>query len=373
MLLYFIPIVCSFIISFDKRIANAYGIRYIYFICTCLFFTCGYMTGDDWVNYEFAYNTKNEFEESGYNLIADLFKYIGFSYTFFRITCKIILFCLTWNFIRKFNVNFYFLIMMFVSTYALYLYINDTARNLFAYVIFLYSTLYYFEKKYTKMFVLLLSGMLFHLSIILVIPLLFLNNIKVKSSILIMIFIFFNLLFISNIFIVSFLKNYSTYIPIVGDKISVYINLLDSLPNLNELQGRLFSIGLLIRYFCFWMLIKYRNDILKLKYGHIIFSYTFVYLILYRLGVSVVVIQRISYYFFIFYLISFASYVFFIKRIILYKVTMFFISLLVCFKTITESYRYIPYTNVITYILKGKLLPYAEREDYNILKTPYKK
>jgi hypothetical protein len=127
---------------------------------------------------------------------------------------------------------------------------------------------------------------------------LFVNNIRLKSSTLVIIFVGFNLILLSNSFLIDFLKNYAVFIPALGDKVSIYLNLLDAFPNLVELQGRLFSFGLLIRFFCFILLIKYRKEILSMKYGRMIFSYTFIYLLLFRLGVTIVVCQRFSYYFF---------------------------------------------------------------------------
>lgn len=50
---------------------------------------------------------------------------------------------------------------------------------------------------------------------------------------------------------------------------------------------------------------------------------------------------------------------------------MLIISITLCVKTVTTSYRYVPYTNILPYVFRG-YLSYSERENFNIRNTPYK-
>lgn len=373
MIVYITPFIFCFLISLDHKWALNRQLRPILFVLLATIFCGGLMTGNDWPTYEYNYDHDvSERMEIGYYYYAKLWQQLGIPFVFFRFINKVIVFYIYWRFIDFLRVPFYFTLMIFCGTFALYCFINDPFRSLFSFGFFLLAVMAMLKKNNMISFFLLFIASLFHISTLLILPCFFIKRIQWKSIYIIAFYIIFNISFSSNTLILEVMKLFS-WLPFVGDKIVIYLGMVEQNPNLVDVNGEVFTLGAMIRHVCFILMIIYRKKILEHQYGEILFLYAFIYLLLFRIGLSFNVLGRISYFYFIFYISIFSI----IKENLSnyrksYSFSCFILFLLFMYNTLTTSYTYLPYTNIWEYILKGDIPSYGYRENYNYEKSPYR-
>lgn len=376
MLLYFLPPLFVLILSRQQSIQkNSLLSRYIWFLAS--FFYCwSFMSGSDWPSYESTYYDHTPSGDIGYDLFSGFFENIGVNFLVFRAVSKTICFMTFAIIIDKWSNNSYIAKMIFFSLFAWYCFIGDPFRNMFAFTLIAVSCHLKLNGRVFGAIVCAMIAVLFHFSALIILPFLLVKQINWKSRTMVAFFIVFNVIFAFNDFIVWILESYSKMIVIdsIRLKVEVYLSGVKFLGD--SVQHSFLTSGALFRIFSFWWMIKYRRKICAQKYGEQIFVFTFIYLLLYRIGLSFGVLQRIALYFVIYYILFLNI----ISTLISNKINRFvfdtFLYVLFsfqCYSVLTNTYYFIPYSNYWYYVLKGDIPDYNYRKDYNYLLSPYKR
>ena len=196
MIVYITPFIFCFLISLDHKWALNRQLRPILFVLLATIFCGGLMTGNDWPTYEYNYDHDvSERMEIGYYYYAKLWQQLGIPFVFFRFINKVIIFYIYWRFIDFLRVPFYFTLMIFCGTFALYCFINDPFRSLFSFGFFLLAVMAMLKKNNMISFFLLFIASLFHISTLLILPCFFIKRIQWKSIYIIAFYIIFNISF----------------------------------------------------------------------------------------------------------------------------------------------------------------------------------
>lgn len=139
--------------------------------------------GMDYQAYHDIYNNSNDLEirEPGFNLIMYIFKSLGLSFDYFNFFIAFITLLLTLRFFIRKSPYLFFTILIYFSLGNYYFNIFNAIRQSLAIAIFL-NVLLLLEngKSYKSVFILILSSFFFHLTALLLIPLCFILNKKIK-------------------------------------------------------------------------------------------------------------------------------------------------------------------------------------------------
>jgi hypothetical protein len=349
----------------------------VVFVVIAIVLCCGYMTGSDWRTYEpDYYNGYNiNYIEPLYKSLSNLFSYIGVEFWIFFITLKIFLLFLLFKVYKRFEIPLFFCIMVFIPILGLPFFIDNPMRNLIAYIIFAYSVRYIDSREFPKYLIGITLAFLAHRTAIILLPLYFLYNVKIKKSILLTLYVLLSILLSSPQIMLSAL-NIGSQIAIFGidEKIQWYINDIQTNPLSIHLQFRLFSWGLVIRIVIFLILLYFKERIMTtFKYGKLLYFLFICYLFFDRVSLSVNLLMRLTIYFKLFF-VCMAGYL----LTLLSEKNQFIVKILVCvgcifwtINVVTSTWKYIPYTNYIDYAMRGDFPSYEERSDYNFRYTPY--
>lgn len=366
--------------ALNKKLRGVKELTTLLLISLCVFLCFGYMTGSDWRAYEQIYNSLDystlfnhmKGMEFGYPVLQIAFKTLGFNFWFFFIIIKISCFLITIKTLKKYsNNNYIWGLLIFYSLFALDAYIDNPMRNLIASVIFMLSFRLIIERKIIKYIILIIIASSFHMSALIMFPVYFIYNMKLTPKLIIITL---------SIIIVFTIISQSVFRSILFDLIWSSDNFIGSRFNYNYLhetfyedKQSLVTVGFLIHYVLFFLILLKQKDLEKLKYGHLIFNLTFVYMILYTLSFSIWILFRMRYFVFIPFSISVSYLPLLYKRHYL-KILSIAIILVASFftmkSTITRSYKYIPYTNHLEYLFKTSPSFY-ERSNYNYEHSPY--
>ncbi len=339
----------------------------------------GYMTGSDWRSYERYYGwlaSPNPFEglilEPGYILYSLAFERMGFSFWPFFIITKLLLFYLLVRTIKKYSAeNLLLVISFFFFFFGLFLFIDNPMRNLMAVCITLFSYKYLVERRFFFFLLIILLATCFHLSALLLLLVYPFYPIKMGSRKLLFLYFLFNVLFILTyrFLLLKFIGLFS-FIPLVELKMNSYF--IEG----NELvDNSIVSFGFIVQVLFFLLIIWKREKLEAIKYGKLIFWGTVCYLFLYRVGLVIDIFYRFQLYFSVLYSVGICSIVSFLiikSNKLIYCSFLGFFLMFVTYKTITSSYKYIPYTNYIPYLFENEL-PFDYRAQYNFMYSPYLK
>jgi hypothetical protein len=326
------------------------------------------MCGTDWRSYEQVYNNDMIYydRETGYGWYMQLFHLFNISFWHFFIITKIITLLIFIYIIEKYSSRniIFFIWFFFLSIAGFYLWIDNPMRNLIAIVIFYLSIPSLIERKLVKYILLNTLACTFHSTMVVVFFLYWFANVKFKYYQIIIIYIIFIILFldISNIFHIGVFFN---FIPDLSDKIIYY--------SLFEKPVSLLSMGFMSYNIIFFLILWQKDKFYNLKGGVMLFNFSFLFLILYRIFLTFPVANRFAFMISPFYVISaFMMLNIYKKYCRLLLVTgILGCTLISTYNKITADYRYIPYSNYMFYILQDKP-PYTYREGYNKKYSPYK-
>lgn len=201
-------------------------------------------------------NSKPEPIEPGFILYTSIIKTIFNSWHAFVIITTLIPIISITYFIKRQSTNYAFSFAVFFVLYQVLLY--DLMRNAMAVALFLFAVDFLYKKKYFQFVTLLLIGMTFHNSILLISPILLIRNVKFSSWFLWASFLMVNIIFWLNYPVVSNILQL-----IVGyalsDKLALTVeSYLDS-----DMGGRGFTLGYLVRIIVFIVIMHYRKNIIK--------------------------------------------------------------------------------------------------------------
>lgn len=374
MIYYLLAIIIPFIGFWDAGKHKGWSIFTITYLV--LFLCFGYMTGSDWRNYESYYYDTVDINkgiavfEPGFVLLVNIFKYLGIGFWEFSIFFKVLLWGIMIKCLKKYCPKdiFSLALMFFVGWYCFYLFIDCPFRNIFAITIFVYSVKYIINPNLLKYLLFTILAISFHISAVFMIPLYFLANIKWKLKTYLIMYIVINIVFVDSNIIFSLLEILFSWSPLVMFKLLSY-------RELNEVDS-LFTLGMILHNVFFILLIISRKVIIeKVTNGLIIFNFSYLYLLIYRAGLTIEVFYRFQLFLCLFLSIgmSLCIYKFVIQNRLLYSFFLLFVTITVSVKVITTDFRYIPYTNYLYYQLRGVEHDYIYRDSYNYEHSPYNK
>ena len=378
--LYFIPILLCALTPFFKELSANRG----WFICCgvylCLFYCFGYMTGTDWRVYEDWYYSidfnrlfYDYYAEPGYYIFMLLFRFLGVGFWPFFILTKTVIFIIIYKTIFDYcKESGYLTLMYFLPWFGMYLLIDNPMRNCIAIAIFIVSARFVIEHKFWKFLLCMLLASSFHFTAIVMILVYPMLNHNVKSWIYVLLFLSINIVFSDREMVINVINSTLGRIPYIEKKIFEYL-ILDS----EFAKGKLFSFGMLWQIGIFILLICYRDRIINYidgAKGLFVFNAVMFYMLFLRFAMTIEAFSRIQLYFSVFLAIAVGLVLlsFDYKSRIIYICVLLLVSLYICFGKITITSRYVPYSNVVSYIIKGDFPSYSERFFYNYRHSPYK-
>lgn len=374
--LYLFTFISGVIIDFRIHEDSNHILKKLYIVWLYIFLCFGYMTGSDWRQYERDY-TYDYYEwytyskEYGSYYVFYLFKHIGVDFWIFTGLFKVLylhsLFSLASCFTKKklFVISMYFLLGDLVT-----MLISCPFRYMIAITIANYAICQYIKQNKIIAISLLLLACTFHSAFIVTVAIILsyflLNKITCKISN-IQYIILYTSLYIIILFTPIFEFIYSTVVPFLN-----LTNLAEHYEEENNIKDFI-TIGNIKMIILFLLLIYYKDKIIKLKYGNLLFYFSifssFGFLIFKCLPVG----SRFNIINNFFFVIVFAQLVY-SKRNVLNRTKFIRLALILCFFStfynIYSKYEYIPYSNSIPYII-SKHIPFNERSEYNYLE--YKK
>ena len=355
----------------EKRVVSVLLFFVILFLCG------GYMCGSDWRQYELIFNSnvsirEISFEPGIYALML-IFRKIWDNYWFFSIVIKVACFWSIWKLIQKYAKEHALLaLVFFISFYGIYLFVDAPLRNLLAIGVFMCSCLLLDRNKLLSYGV-CLSALFFHASAIICLPLLLIIDKKVPSWLFLVAYLFSLVLsffpdFLRTVLVDSYVGN----LLFIGDKVTHYFEYGFAAESLISSS---FSLGEVLKIILFFFVFFNGKRIKSFDYGTIIFNGCMIFFIVAKLGAAINVLMRLGCFFSPFYAIAIGVIIkcFAARDKLFYSFGVFLLSLLLTYKTVSADYRFVPYTNYITYNIVhfGKNLSFYERSQYNFIHSPY--
>lgn len=373
MLIYFSVIIFCFLLStvrLPKYLENSALILIALFLCF------GYMTGTDWYSYESYYNNvklSQEVEETrefGYFLLQTLSIKLGLDFWEFHILIKLLVFLSLINFVRWLKVNIFLFLALFIPTIGLYLFVDCPFRNLIAFGFSLIAFKKLFQNQIMGFLIYTFIAINFHISALFLLLIFFIYKIELKNSIIVITtIIIYSIAFNTEFLITKLYLPLVKIFPEIDERISGY------LVN-NDFISNTMNLGSYIRLFIILIFIFFKNNSVQGgKYSSYIFNLSIIFLMLYPLGISVKIIQRIALYLSPFFALGIIYLLRSLQiRTNIYILSLFFIlfSFWQTYSLVTVDFRYIPYTNYIPYFCKKDFPSMEYRYKYNKTVSPYK-
>ena len=368
MIFYLFPIVTGFLFSFLEVKVDNYYIKTsitknLFIIVTAVIFCGGYMTGSDWRNYELLYSEAsisllNYYpKEKGFYLLMIIFKEIGFGFFPFLIVSKFFVFFVVSNFIANNFKSFYLPFSIFLSTEALFLFVDNPLRFMIAFGLVVLSYKFLLNRKIIPFLLLIFLAISFHITSVIMLFIYFVPRFKVRKKY-VNLTIYFILFFLLSpeLFSVIFKRYFPSLIFFLG---SYYERMMIK-------EFMFFSIGRIVYSILFVIIVMFRESILdSSKYGKQYYTYSIAYFYISLSGMVIPTFFRLPIYLVPFLCISLSTIlVSKIKLRQLYRIGIASYFVLSTIKGIYSTYVYIPYTNYFTSLLKNEL-PYSYRANYN--------
>ncbi|WP_169540098.1 EpsG family protein [Niabella aurantiaca] len=330
-----------------------------------VFLCFGYTVGTDWRQYENIYNYAydkdllNKGYEQGFYYLIYFARGIINDFWLFLGLIKCLYLYSTIRFIKKFTTDKFLAIAVMLNYNLLFMLIDNPLRFMTGSIILLWSTGYLLNKKYIKFTLVASVSIFFHISLIIptVLSLLFRFKNKLiyksKTTLTGLYFAACAIGFFPEI-LNLFSTYFSEYMPRFSYKLlNVYV----------AESGAMLTLGSLILFFLFFVLLHYRNVILKSQYGDYLFFFGLLYMYLYRILMIVPTAFRLTLYFGLFFALCLTIIIKSTSRKL--KYSLFILLGLTISKTLWNSYQYLPYTNSIYYILTSEHLPKKYRDNFN--------
>lgn len=373
-LLFFVCLLPEFVPKLDSNRTRVFVITFVGIIL-CF----SYMNGSDWRGYEEMYNIidlESPFEnvniEYGYYMYMLMYRYLTIDFWIFFIITKVIVYIITIKYILKYQKeNVYFTLAFFIGFYGLSLFIDNPMRTLIAGTIILFSFRYIESGRLFNYILIISLASLFHMVSIVMIPIYWLVKKKFDSKSIILIYIVVNVVlwvFDQQFRSLLLLNTGNEYI---NSRLAFYF--AENSTGSIYTENRIISLGLLVRFFLFALLIMSRSKI-ESNFGHVFFNIVVFDFYFHRLGISIPILGRPEFYVCLPFCIAIVN----IANSFNFQSKRFYISFLLiltlysAIKIITFDYKFIPYTNYLSFIFKEKP-SFEERSNYNFYNSPYNK
>jgi hypothetical protein len=339
------------------------------------------MTGSDWRIYENWYDSLDfnrlfygYMNEPGYYLYMMIFKKAGVPFWAFFIFTKTLLFIIIFKSIFEYSRETAWLsLMYYLPWFGLYFFIDNPMRNCIAVGLFMLSVKYIIRREFWKFLLMSLLAASFHLTALFVIPLYAVLTRDVRKWVYLLLFVIINVLFLNREMLVNGLTTVFGLIPYYQSKVLTYF-LFDS----PFAQGKMFSFGMVWQTGLFFMVLCYKERIVEqigAEKGQFVFNAAMIYFLLVRFTMSMEMFMRLQLYFSVFVCICIGLVIlsFEWRSRLIYLCVLFMVSSYVCWDRITGSARYVPYSNILEYTVKGDYPSFSKRYNYNLKNSPYVK
>lgn len=364
-LLYIFTFLFGISLDFFKGLYHRPLLRKVYIFWLFIFLCFGYMTGSDWRSYETVFN------ELTYDTVRFSEKEIGFWFVFWIIKHIIPDF---WIVIGLMKCAYLYTLLRFlkrvtpyyISTLAIlmpislgFLLIDNPLRFMCALIFVNIALIYVIKRKYVISIILMLISFLFHQTtifffVIILFGLLSDKMMKVNRVVLFLIYI--------AIYIISFrIQNLMTAFTFASTFFNNFIN-VDAYWSYEMSDQGMFAIGNLVQIVFFVGVLLSRKAASNIPYGHYVYTLTIFNLLLNRflnfMDTGFRLVIPLGYFFAILI----------VTLIVRRKYIGYFFLLYYCISfpiNIWQSWKYIPYTNSIPYILMGHK-DYQERSTHNL-------
>lgn len=376
MIVYILPVILCYIIGISKQ-RKLLKVELLFLIYLVIFLCFGFMCGSDWRSYETIYTSIDlnnygwgYYAEPGFYAYLAFFKLLGVDFWNLNVFTKVVSFIVCLKTLKEYLSDRLLLgLMYFIPWYGIYLYIDCPMRNMMAMSIFLLAVPYLKSRSFLKYSILMVIAASFHFSAIIYIFLYFFVNRRISSKVFVILYIIVNLIFVSRSLTIGIISLLFGGIPYVEGKLESYI--------INEsvfASGRIFSLGMLLHFAYFLIILCKRRTLEKYDNGNFIINMAILYLLLYRVAGTIEIFMRFLLFLSPFFCValirctcafSMAS-----RRVYLLMLLMVaFIGL----QRIFADYRYIPYTSYLPYLIEGNYPSYEYRTMYNYIHSPYAK
>ena len=369
MQIYIFFYLCLALFTFNEKIFKPAKVRNVFMFFLYVFLCTGYMVGSDWRQYESEFNKVTSLEEVlldpkeyGYNIMMFALKKVGVDFWIIWVFLKIICLHYSLKLIRKYSKSCICL-LYFYCYFAIDYFLDNPMRNLIASVVIFIMITDYDKFDFKRKLLFVFVALQFHLSTILVAPLLLKKQEHISmKKIVIMVFVVF--------FVMQQLWTHG-----LADLIYSYIQMSE------HLTGRAFTYfedkpsgitaGILFQFILFSVAKYYDNKAsLKEKAPNWMSNFAFYYILFLIVGAYMPILYRLTMFFGLSFIIYVSKVLVKNKYVLLKCATMFFL-LIVLVTRLTMSYKFIPYTSYLEYLLEEKP-SFDERDDYNKLNSPYK-
>lgn len=377
MRVYFFFYIWIFLFAVNGRLRNNKFFRNMLIVSLGAFLCTGYMVGTDWRDYELLYNYydrpsyQDDHVEIGYLLLNNFFSWIGVYFWHFYIVFKILCYASVIRFLLKYSKGNYGWALLFFYTYvSLNDYINCPYRNLIAATIFLYAIEALMEEKWRRYVVITLIASSFHLSALLVAPIMYLvlkkRNPFSRKTVIIGVLSFYAILIVA--VSSSSISNLIMLISLVfGEGSSRSSNYL-------LMEGSAFSVGLAVILLFFVTTIYNRKEIYDNRTAIQMYNVGVFYILVYIGFYFVPILGRFNMFFYMPFLISLTSSLRLCKNKMLktFSLAMLSLFLSVALKNaLTRDYYYVPYSSYLQYVGRDKPA-FNYRSNYNMDHSPYR-
>lgn len=379
MAIYFIPLLICLVSAVSYQLSD--NRRWAMAVCVllCVFYCFGFMTGSDWRTYEYWYDNLdfNRFfygylNEPGYYLYMMIFKKACVPFWLFFILTKSWLFIVIYKSLFEYSKESGWLsLMYYLPWFGLYFFIDNPMRNCIAVGLFILSVRYVISREFWKFLLMSLLAASFHFTALFVIPLYAVLTKDVRKWVYLLLFVVINVLFLNRDVLVNGLTSVFGLIPYYQSKVITYF-LFDS----PFAQGKLFSFGMIWQTALFVLILCYKERIVEQiggTKGQVAFNGAMIYFLLVRFTMSMEMFMRLQLYMSVFVCVCIGLVVlsFEWRSRLMYLCVLFMVSSYVCMDRVTGSARYIPYSNVLEYVVKGDYPSFSARYYYNIKHSPY--
>ena len=337
------------------------------------------MCGTDWRTYELMYKafswenfSRNIlFIEPLYVFINILFSELHVDFWIFFIILKLFIAIVLLKTLKD-NCPFeffYLALLFFLAFLGFFILIDNPMRNAIAVAITSLAIPYLFRGKVWKYYMIVFIAVLFHYSAIFMLLLYPIARCRISTKIWIIIYIAVNIIFVKTDLLYQIAGFIFSPFPFISWKVESYLTQLDTVAS-----GKIFSIGLLIHFMFFVLILFSRKRIESIRNGKYIFNLAILFPIVFRMGLTSIVFSRFQLYVIIFYSIAICCvvYSFTLRSRLAYKMGVIVICFYSCYNLFTADFRYIPYTNYFVEKMFNRDLSYDERSNYNKTHSPYK-
>lgn len=231
--------------------------------------------------YSFSELLKYDFKiETGYLVFNKLINFFTDDHLYlFIITTLIILICFYYQ-LRKYSVNVWLSVLMFVTVGSYYVSFNITRQIMTAGIIFMGSK-YLYERKFFRYVFVVLTASLFHQTALIMIPFYFILNLKIN-------FKNISLVTIGSVVIAIFFDNILSFTQTIA-----YSNYTDSSYGMT---GASIGNAVLPVAFAVFALLHVKKLDPNNNMHRVWFNATFFYAVFRALSLQVLMVERISYY-----------------------------------------------------------------------------